>query len=295
MHPDLTQRRRTVLVAPGSDERKARKALASPADEVVLDLEDAVAPAGKDRARELVRDLVRNTARTEGLVSIRVNGLTTPWAQDDLAACAELSALASIVLPKTESAHDVIAADRALGGTGIGVQALVETPLGMRNIDAIATAGSRLAAVIIGYADLGGALGRARSARPEHWLAVQDRVLIAARAAGIAAIDGPHLGIAADEQFRQACEWTSTLGFDGKWVIHPAQLEITMHAFTPDESAVREAERVLAALDESRVRGNGATQLDGQMLDEAVAVAARRVLSRAGEIRGARTATFEEK
>lgn len=282
MHRDFVQRRRTVLVAPGSDERKARKALASAADEVVLDLEDAVTPADKDRARESVRNLLRDTTRAEGLVSVRVNGLTTPWAQDDLAACAELPALASIVLPKTESGHDVMVVDRALSGTGIGVQALVETPLGIRNIDAITTAAARLAAVIIGYADLGAALGRAQAARPQHWLAVQDRVLIAARTAGIAAIDGPHLGIGADEHFRQACEWTSTLGFDGKWVIHPAQLDIAGNAFTPGEDAVREARRVLAALEESRARGHGATQLDGRMLDEAVAVAARRVLTRAG-------------
>ncbi|GGL10493.1 aldolase/citrate lyase family protein [Nocardia jinanensis] len=102
----------------------------------------------------------------------------------------------------------MIHVDHALAGTGIGLQALVETPLGIRNIDEITAAATRLEAVITGYADLGAALGRSRSARPEHWLAVQDRVLIAARAAGIAAIDGPHLGIAADEQFRQACEWT---------------------------------------------------------------------------------------
>ncbi|MEU1981983.1 CoA ester lyase [Nocardia sp. NPDC019395] len=282
MHQHSPRRRRTVLVAPGSDERKARKALASAADEVILDLEDAVTPADKKPARDLVRRLLRETPRANGLVSVRVNGLTTPWARDDLAACAGLPALASIVLPKTESAQDLIRVDRALAGTGIGVQALVETPLGIQNLDEIATA-SRLEAVIIGYADLGAALGRSRSARPEHWLAIQDRVLIAARAAGIAAIDGPHLGIAADEQFRQACEWTATLGFDGKWVIHPGQVEMTMQAFTPTESAVQEARRVLDALAEAHAHGTGAVQLDGQMLDEAVAVAARRVLAQVGE------------
>ncbi|MEU4314217.1 CoA ester lyase [Nocardia sp. NPDC024068] len=278
MHQRSPRRRRTVLVAPGSDERKARKALASAADEVVLDLEDAVTAADKNSARDQVRRLLRETERASGLVSVRINGLSTPWAPDDLAACAGLPALASIVLPKTESMQDLIRVDQALAGTGIGVQALVETPLGVRNIDEITNA-SRLEAVIIGYADLGAALGRARSARPEHWLAIQDRVLIAARAAGIAAIDGPHLGIAADEQFRQACAWTATLGFDGKWVIHPGQVEMTMRAFTPTENAVREAERVIDALDRARAQGSGAVQLDGQMLDEAVAVAARRVLA----------------
>ncbi|MGW5385390.1 HpcH/HpaI aldolase/citrate lyase family protein [Nocardia sp. NPDC003963] len=276
-------RRRTALVAPGSDERKARKALASTADEVVLDLEDAVTAAEKRQARDLVRLLLHETRRAAGIVSVRVNGLTTPWAQDDLAMCAELPTLASIVLPKTESAQDLIAVERALTGTEIGVQALVETPLGVRTIDEITTATDRLDAVIIGYADLGAALGRSRHARPEHWLAVQDRVLIAARAAGVAAIDGPQLGVAADDSFRQACEWTAALGFDGKWVIHPAQVETATTAFTPSVSAVGEAKRVLTALDEARAHGSGATLLDGQMLDEAVAVAARRVLAQSAD------------
>ncbi|GAA5056692.1 HpcH/HpaI aldolase/citrate lyase family protein [Nocardia callitridis] len=274
-------RRRTVLIAPGSDERKARKALASTADEVVLDLEDAV--TDKDRARELVRRILSETGRDHGVVSVRVNGLSTPWAKDDLATCTELPALASVVLPKTESAQDMIQADHALAGTDIGLQALIETPLGVRNIDEIAAATARLESVIIGYADLGAALGRARSAPPQHWLAIQDRVLIAARAAGIAAIDGPHLAITADGRFRQACEWTAALGFDGKWVIHPTQIDIATTTFTPSDSAVHEAKRVLAALDEAEAHGNGATQLDGQMLDEAVAVAARRVLVQARE------------
>lgn len=269
-----------MLVAPGSDERKAGKALASSADEVVLDLEDAVTAANKDQARDLVRRLVSETART-GSVSVRINGLATAWARDDLAMCAALP-LTSIVLPKTEAATDLQIVDRALAGTTIGVQALVETPTGIRNIDEITSTTGRLESVIIGYADLGAALGRSRSARPEHWLAVQDRVLIAARAAGVAAIDGPYLGIADDEPFRQACEWTGTLGFDGKWVIHPAQVETATIAFTPSDAAVAEARRVLEALDAAEARGSGAAQLDGQMLDEAVAVAARRVLARVG-------------
>lgn len=276
-------RRRTVLVAPGSDEHKARKALLSAADEVVLDLEDAVPPAGKGQAREAVQRLLRETPRPAGVVSVRVNGLATPWARDDLIVCAGLPGLASIVLPKTEAPQDLIHVDHALSGTGIGVQALVETPAGLREIDRITAATSRLEAVVLGYADLGAALGRSPSAPPEQWLAIQDRVLIAARASGIAAIDGPHLGITADEQFRRACEWTRALGFDGKWVIHPAQIEMTTAAFTPTDSAVSHARRVLDALDRAREQGSGAVQLDGQMLDEAVAVAARRVLARVGE------------
>ncbi|MFJ7724246.1 HpcH/HpaI aldolase/citrate lyase family protein, partial [Rhodococcus erythropolis] len=167
------------------------------------------------------------------------------------------------------------------GGHHTTLQALIETPLGVQNADSIARATPRLQAAIIGYADLGAALGRSRSALPEHWLAVQDRILIACRAAGVAAIDGPFLGITDDDAFRRAAHWTSALGFDGKWVIHPAQIDSATTAFTPSDDAVNDARRVLTALEEAETLGSGAAQLDGQMLDEAVAVAARRTLARA--------------
>lgn len=274
-------RRRAALVAPGSDERKASKALASAADEVVLDLEDAVTPAQKDAARDLVAPLVREHGghRT---VSIRINGRGTPWFEDDLRACAELGdALASVVIPKVESADDLVEADRILGGSDVVVQALIETPAGVQRIDEI-VAGPRVAGVIIGYADLGASLGRTRNAAPEHWIYVQDRVLHAARAAGVQAIDGPFLGIADDDAFRHSARWVSDLGFDGKWVIHPAQIDSAAAAFTPTGEQVEAARKVLAALEEAENRGAGAAQLDGQMLDEAVAVAARRTLSKIG-------------
>ncbi|MEE2056994.1 HpcH/HpaI aldolase/citrate lyase family protein [Rhodococcus artemisiae] len=275
-------RRRAVLVAPGSDERKAGKALASAADEVVLDLEDAVTPDRKPAARDLIAPLVRDhgAGRT---VSVRINGRGTEWFEDDLRACAELgTALASIVFPKVESADDLTEAHRILGeNSGVGIQALIETPAGVQNIDEI-VAGPRAVGVIIGYADLGAALGRARTALPEHWLYVQDRVLHAARAAGLQAIDGPFLGIADDDAFRHSAQWVSDLGFDGKWVIHPAQIESATAAFTPTDEQVEAARKVLAALEGAEARGAGAAQLDGQMLDEAVAVAARRTLTKIG-------------
>lgn len=275
-------RRRAVLVAPGSDERKAVKALQSSADEVVLDLEDAVTAANKDVARELVCRILSESDGSRP-ISVRINALTTPWAQDDLAACAQVGgALTSVIVPKTETAQDLIDADRALTGTSIGLQALVETPLGVQNIGEITRSTDRLDAVIIGYADLGAALGRSRAAPPEHWLTVQDTVLIAARAAGIQAVDGPFLGISDDDAFRHATHWTSALGFDGKWVIHPSQIGSAAAAFTPTGTAVAEARRVLDALATAEALGNGAAQLDGQMLDEAVAVAARRVLAQVG-------------
>jgi citrate lyase subunit beta/citryl-CoA lyase len=271
-----------VLVAPGSDERKASKALASAADEVVLDLEDAVTPDRKPAARDLIAPLIHEHG-ADRTVSVRINGRGTEWFEDDLRACAELgTALASIVFPKVESADDLTEAHRILGeNSGVGIQALIETPAGVQNIDEI-VAGPRAAGVIIGYADLGAALGRARTALPEHWLYVQDRVLHAARTAGLQAIDGPFLGIADDDAFRHSAQWVSDLGFDGKWVIHPSQIESATAAFTPTDEQVEAARKVLAALEEAEARGAGAAQLDGQMLDEAIAVAARRTLTKIG-------------
>ncbi|MEZ5152754.1 HpcH/HpaI aldolase/citrate lyase family protein [Rhodococcus zopfii] len=274
-------RRRAVLVAPGSDERKASKALASAADEVVLDLEDAVTPAQKDAARDLIAPLVREHGGRR-TVSVRINGRGTAWFEDDLRACAELGdALASIVIPKVESTADLAEADRVLGPSHAVVQALIETPAGVQRIDEIVD-GPRVTGVIIGYADLVAALGRSRTTAPEHWIYVQDRVLHAARAAGVQAVDGPFLGIADDDAFRHSAHWVADLGFDGKWVIHPAQIDSAAAAFTPTGEQVEAARKVLAALDEAEARGAGAAQLDGQMLDEAVAVAARRTLTKIG-------------
>ncbi|QBJ97120.1 CoA ester lyase [Rhodococcus sp. ABRD24] len=280
--PTTPVRRRCTLVAPGSDERKIAKALESAADEVVLDLEDAVTSARKDEARALVCRTIREL-RTGRSISVRVNGLGTEWARDDLRTVGALDGV-GIVLPKVDTADDLITADRLLAelGSTARLQALVETPQGVRSIDEICSATGRLEAVVIGYADLGAALGRVGGYTAERWLHVQDRILIAARAAGIQAIDGPHLSILDDAGFRAAAQWTRDLGFDGKWVIHPGQIDATTEIFTPTSAAVEHARRVLDAMAEAETTGAGAAQLDGHMLDEAVAVAARRVLAQTG-------------
>ncbi|MGW5382199.1 HpcH/HpaI aldolase/citrate lyase family protein [Nocardia sp. NPDC003963] len=275
-------RRRAALVAPGSDAHKARKALTGTADEVILDLEDAVTAAHKTTARTLVAELVDEFGGDRA-VSIRVNGPTTEWFAADLRTCATLGeALTSVVIPKVENRAALEEADNALADApGLSVQALIETPTGLGAIDEIVTA-PRLTTVVIGYADLGAALGRSRTATPDQWLFVQDRVLHAARAAGVQAVDGPYLGIADDAEFRRALRWVADLGFDGKWVIHPAQIATARQYFTPTAEQAEQARRVLRTLAEAAAQGAGAARLDGQMLDEAVAVAARRTLSLTG-------------
>jgi citrate lyase beta subunit len=287
-------RRRSVLSVPASDERKTAKALASSADQVVLDLEDAVEPGSKDRARSLLVAALRDLPGTDAArVTVRVNPARSPWCHLDVAALAELPVPpGSLVLPKVEGPGDLAFVDRLLDGVEascgrtdrIGVQALIETAAGVANLAQTVRAGERLEAVILGYADLAASLGvvAAPERRLELWLPVQSAVLVAARSAGVQAVDGPHLGVHVDETFIAAAERARDLGFDGKWVIHPRQLDALNEIFTPTQEQVRHARAVLDALERASSEGAaGAALLDGQMLDEAVAVAARRVLARA--------------
>jgi len=283
--------KRSVLCVPGSDEHKITKAAATDADEIVLDLEDAVAPSSKDAARELVARALVSPALSERRVAVRVNAPGSPWCHADIEACVRAGgALQSIVLPKVESAGELAFADRLLdgveaaarAGTSIEVEALIETATGLVNITEIASASSRLTALILGYADLAASLGRSATVPPEVWLPTQDAVVRAARSVGIAAIDGPHLGVGVDEVFNAAVVRATEIGFDGKWVIHPRQVDAVNEAFAPAPERVAWARRVVDALQHGHASGIGAVSVDGQMIDEAVVVAARRVLARAG-------------
>jgi citrate lyase subunit beta/citryl-CoA lyase len=290
----LPASRRACLSVPGSSEKMLRKAAATAVDEVVIDLEDAVAASEKESARERTLAALAELDWKAGQVSVRVNAPRSPWCVPDLLAlAASPRPPASIVLPKADSALDLGFAERVLdgaegGGRPIGLQALIESPAAVASVETIARSSARLESLIIGYADLGAALGRGAdaAARPEIWLAAQEAVLGAARANELQAIDGPHLGTAVDAGLEAAAGWARTLGFDGKWVIHPAQIECVTGFFTPGEAEVEQAQRVLRLLAEARdEHGAGAVADGDQMLDEAVAVAARRVLSRAGGTR----------
>jgi citrate lyase beta subunit len=269
--------RRAALCVPGTEPAKIEKALRLDVDEVVVDLEDAVALDRQDEARKQVAHLL---PRRRGSIAVRVNAVTTEWFHEDVAACAANPAVSSIVLPKVESAADLELVDRVVGSSPVGVQALIESPAGVAGVYGIAAASPRLVSLIIGYADLAASTGR----RPHaSWQFVQDAVLLAARVAGVQAIDGPYLGIDADQGFLDLAGHAEALGFDGKWVIHPRQVEATQRIFTPTDEELTEAREVLAALDEAVRAGEGAVQRRGRMLDEAVAVAARRVLTRGGQ------------
>lgn len=292
-HPPAPTPRRSCLSVPASDPYKIDKALAGAADQVVLDLEDSVAPPAKDAARDTVVSVLRDRrGDAPGRICVRVNPTRSAWCHLDLAALAALPDLpGSVVVPKVESAGDLAFVDRLLDGlaaaTGrtapLGLQALVETATGLSHLREIATASPRLEALVLGYADLAASLGS--SAPPDRrldlWLPAQQAVLVAARSAGLQAIDGPHLGVDVDALFTAAVCRARDLGFDGKWAIHPRQVDALNEAFTPTPDEARHARAVLAALDGALALGGaGAALLDGQMLDEAVALSARRVLAR---------------
>jgi citrate lyase subunit beta/citryl-CoA lyase len=284
--------RRACLVVPASAERMVAKARDLAVDEVVLDLEDAVVPAAKPTAR--ARALAALEAGfAAGGVAVRINAPGGPWAHRDLIDIGGAHRRpASVVVPKVQSPADLAFVDRLLDGVEreaghrlpLRVQALIETATGLERLPEIAIASPRLDAIVLGYADLGASLGRSRSgaANLDLWLTVQDRLLAAARAAGLQAIDGPFFRLDDATGLRAASERTAQLGFDGKWAIHPSQLEVVTAAFTPPPDEVERAQAVLAALETAGRDATGAVDLAGEMVDEAMRAAAQRTLIRAG-------------
>jgi len=263
--------RRSCLSVPGSSERKLAKAAAGTgADEIVIDLEDAVAASAKDDAR--IATVAALAAWAGGAVSVRVNAPRSPWCHLDVMALAGMagstSVPVSIVVPKVEDVADLEFFDRLLDGA--------EAASGRRHP-------LRLQALILGYADLAASLGRAPGARSdlELWRPAQEAVLVAARAHGLQAIDGPYLGVEPDASFVAAAVRARDLGFDGKWAIHPAQVPALNELFTPTAEEVGNALAIVAALEQAeRHSGQGAVTLDGQMLDEAIRASALRTLAR---------------
>ena len=270
------------------------KAPALGADELVLDLEDAVTPSNKDRARQLALETLVTPALSDRAVSVRINAPRSPWCHLDVIALVTASDLpTSLVVPKLESAGDLAFIDRLLDGaeaaTGrsrpLRLQGLIETARGLSRIDEIAAASPRLDALILGYADLAASLGRPTSGQRELnlWLPAQEALLLTARAHGLQAIDGPFLGVAVDRRFEAAAMRARDLGFDGKWAIHPDQVAPLNVIFSPREDELSRARAVLAALERAeKQEGRGAVELDGEMLDEAMRAAATRVIARSG-------------
>lgn len=263
------------------------------ADELVLDLEDAVPPAAKDHARAAVIHALDSRAFAGRQVSVRVNPPGTPWCHADLIAVARLRGVSSVVIPKVESAGDLAFVDRLLDGVEadadrdrpLSAQALVETSAALLRLPEIAGASCRLVSLILGYGDLAASLGRtaAGASDLDGWRPAQEAVLAAARTYALQAIDGPFLAIGVDDGFVRATRRAAEAGFDGKWALHPAQLPTLVDAFSPSAEDVAQARAVIDALERAKSEdGRGAVALDGRMLDEAIRRSAVRTLLRAG-------------
>lgn len=287
-------RRRACLVVPGSSAAKLAKAATLGADEIVIDLEDAVARGMKDAGRQTVVDALAEMSFGSATVSARVNAPRTPWCHlDVLALAAAPGPLQSIVVPKVEDPGDLAFVERLLDGAEataareapLGLQALIETAAGVARIEAIAAASPRLESLIVGYADLAASLGRSEAGAADlhAWDGIRDRLLIAARAHDLQAIDGPYLGIQPDAEFSAGASWARELGFDGKWAIHPSQVAPLIELFQPSPEEIARAQQILEALGTAERRaGVGAVAFEARMLDEAVRLAAFRTLARAG-------------
>lgn len=268
------------------------KASDLPADEVVIDLEDAVAASAKDTARADVVSALAGGRLGGRTVAVRINGLDTPWCHRDIVALADgpaAGAVTSLVIPKVQQPEDVTWVARLLdvigaGARAIRLQALIETAAGLRRAGDIGQAGPRLEALILGYADLRASLGRPAGAEehPDRWTFAQESVLVAARAAGLQAIDGPHLRVADAAGLRAWAAHVRALGYDGKWAIHPSQLEALNATFSPTPAEVERARAIVAALAEAEAdAGRGAVMLEGEMIDEALRKQALQVVARA--------------
>jgi citrate lyase subunit beta / citryl-CoA lyase len=274
--------RRSVLFMPGSNARALEKARTLPADVLVLDLEDAVAPEMKIAARAQVASAIRAGGYGHREIVVRVNALDTPWGRDDIAAAAESGADA-VLLPKVESVETVNAAI-ALLGSAPPVWCMLETPRGILNAPAIAVASPRVSALVMGTSDLTKDL-HARVARERLPLLTSLQLcVLAARAAGITALDGVHLDLDDDAGFAAACRQAADFGFDGKTLIHPKQVAAANEVFAPAASEVDWARRVIAAHADAIDRGHGVVVLDGRLIENLHVDDARRVLALADAI-----------
>ena len=302
--PARQRLQRSELAVPGSNPALFEKAAASDVDYVFLDLEDAVAPGDKVQARlnviEGLRDIDwRGLGKT---ISVRINGIDTHYMYRDVVDVVEQAGehLDTILIPKVGVAADVYMVDamvsqieEACGLTEkIGIEALIETTLGMANVESVAVSSPRLEAMHFGVADYAASC-RARTTNigglnPDYpgdqWHQALSRMLVACRAYGLRPIDGPFGDFNDPDGYIDGARRAAALGYEGKWAIHPSQVALANEVFPPPVAEVERAHRILVALEEAAAEGRGAAQLDGRMIDAASARMAENVVAQATAI-----------
>ena len=314
LRPDRVER--SLLSVPATSERFFAKAAASAADTVMLDLEDSVAPGQKVEARRQVIPVVNGRDWGRRTLAVRVNALDTPWGVRDLLEVAEACPRLDLVMvPKVERAEDLfavetilLAAEQAAGRSRpIGIAAQMESALGLTNIEAIAAATPRLESVSFGPGDYAASIGnRARviggpdpdyavltdpdggGRRERHWNDAwhyaMARTAVACKAHGVRVLDGPYVNIPDSEGFLAAARRAASLGFNGKWAIHPSQIDLANRVFGPTAEEVAWAEALLAEMAKAHAEGAGAIKREGQMVDMAHVRQARRIKVHAEQI-----------
>ncbi len=282
--------RRSVLYMPGANTRALEKAKALAADALIFDLEDAVAPEAKAEARANAAAAARSGAYGKREIVIRANGLDTEWGADDLAAIAASGADAALI-PKVESAEGVAAALAALDAAGappdLALWCMMETPLAMLHAEEIARASPRVAAWVMGTNDLAKDLGAAHTAMRLPMITSLGLCLLAARAYGIAILDGVYGDIRDAEGFEAVCRQGRELGFEGKTLIHPSQIAPCNRVFAPSHDELEYARRVIAAFAEAQgadAKGKGVVTVDGRMVESLHVEQARRQVALAEAI-----------
>ncbi len=300
-----TRLQRSELAVPGSNQNMIEKALNAPADFVFLDLEDAVAPDDKVQARKnaiaALNDLDWKAAGKT--ISVRINGLDTHYMYRDVVDIVEQAGgkLDTILIPKVGVVEDIYAVSMMVSQIEtacgirhkIGLEALIETALGMANVESIAAApGNRLEALHFGVADYA-ASNRARTVNigglnPDYpgdqWHFAISRMTVACRAYGLRPIDGPFGDFKDPEGYKAAARRAAALGIEGKWAIHPSQLELANKVFSPPAAEIQRAQQILEELDKAAREGRGAASLDGKMIDAASARMAENVVRMAKAI-----------
>jgi citrate lyase subunit beta/citryl-CoA lyase len=298
VEPARQRLQRSELAVPGSNPAMFPKALDSTADYIFLDLEDAVAPGDKEQARRnVIQALQDHDWRGRGkTICVRINGIDTHYMYRDVVDVVEQAGarLDTILIPKVGVPADVYLVDALLtqieAAKGIphriGIDVLIETTLGMANVEAIAQSSRRLEAMHFGVADYAASC-RARTVvigglNPDNpgdqWHAALSRMLVACRAYGLRPIDGPFGDFKDPDGYRLAAKRAAALGYEGKWAIHPSQIALANEMFSPPPAEVERAKRILVALDEAARDGRGAAQLDGRMIDAASARMAQNVV-----------------
>ena len=279
--------RRSVLYMPGSNPRALAKARSLAADGLILDLEDAVAPDAKQEARQQVLAALAEGGYGRREILVRVNSLATPWGQADIVAAAGSGADA-LLIPKVESADMVRQVEAVMNAAGapptLALWCMIETPRGVLRVAEIAESTPRLAGLVMGTSDLAKDLHCAHTPDRQPMVTALGLTLLAARANGLAALDGVHLDLDDEDGFAAACHQGRAFGFDGKTLIHPKTIAAANQVFAPSAEELAWSRRIIAAHAEAAAAGNGVVVVDGRLVEQLHVENARRLVDLAARI-----------